>query len=196
MSLFEKHPACDMSRNSEGSMWRLSSVSIERAVKSHLLFVHYTDTRFWSYIRGCYGEISDLVGIQTTSCFIRQRTGVQWQIRECPSELNPNLRCELSKRVTVFLSSLSFAFLLYFPSVSYTYLILPLRPFISLGLFSLSFLPSAFPISLLLFRYYFSLTHLLYLCIYLFNWLRSYPIIFALLLYSTIFSAFIPSVFQ
>ena len=45
LSLFEKHTACDMSRNCEGSMRRLSLVSIKRAVKSHLLFVHYRDTR-------------------------------------------------------------------------------------------------------------------------------------------------------
>lgn len=129
-----------------------------------------------------------LVGIQTTSCFIRQRTREQWQIRECPSELNPKLCCKLTKRGTGLLSSLSLAFLLYFSPVSYLYLVLPLCPFMSLALFSLSFLPSVFTTSLLLFRYCFSLTNSLYLCIYLFNWFRSCPIIFSLFVYSTIFS--------
>ena len=77
----------------------------------------------------------------TRSCFIRQRTPVQGQIWECPSECNPKLCCKLSKRGTIFLFSFSLFCLLYLSSVPPSYLILSTR----LTFFFLSFLSSPLP---------------------------------------------------
>ena len=203
--MFEKHTACDMSRKSEGSLCRLCLVSIERTVQSHLLVVHYRNMHSWSYIRGCHGEISDPDAHSKTSCFIRQRTRVRWQIRESPSEFNPILDRKLSKRGTVLLfssllsvaciSSTSFIFSLFSSSSPSFHL-----PYLSCSLFLFFIL-----FSLLLFYAFVTIFHSHILYIHVFIYLIDFSIlshnfrflcVFYYILYLIVYDSFIPSVLQ